>query len=53
MRLSCLCDIDDQAEGGERGFDLFHLRGVVQVEDAGYLRQMPAQVARQPTRKLV
>ena len=47
--LHRLGDIDDEAEaeGGEGGFDLFHLRRMPQVEDAGDLRQMPAQAARQ------
>lgn len=30
---------------GERRFDLFHARSVAQVEDAGDLRQVPAQAA--------
>jgi hypothetical protein len=46
-RLSGAGDVDDEAEAesGEGGFDLFHARGVTEVEHAIDLRQMPAQPA--------
>ena len=48
LRRAGHVDGEAEAERGEGGFDLFHTRGVAQVEDAGDLRQVPAQ----PTGKL-
>ena len=48
LRRAGHVDGEAEAERGEGGFDLFHTRGVAQVEHAGDLRQVPAQ----PTGKL-